>query len=1824
MKAKRLFAILLTLAMVLTYMPALAFADVETAGDPGTPAAEELQTEVPEAETEPQTDAVTDSVDMNPEQVLEQEKAEAVNGQADDPAVIPEDDPDETEPAENTGTVSGSVNVDSSVDLADSDELLMEYLEKGMPQKAPAATKLRKAASATRGDRLEGNNKLIYGALKDIIIDLTEDDGVGTSTVFGIDVNRLPLDKTTYTKADLGVDTLVEGESLTNAATDALFEQMGVDKTGILDALLCDMPYYLYWFDKTTTTGGMYLGLDNISIETEGEEVTALIVNEAELTFSFTVAGEYRDSKAEHPEFTVNVAKIAAANTAKATAGEIITQNAENSDIEKLTNYRDEICRLTSYDDAAGKNQVPYGDPWQMISVFDNNAATEVVCEGYSKAFQFLCDNSDFDSDIECDSVTGSMTGGTGAGLHMWNILHMNDGKNYIADITNCDKGTIGSADENGGPYLFLNGCKPEGSVANGYHYSCQDNEDLFYTYDEDTIRTFSTEELTMSENDYEDNQGGNYYHFEFAGEEGMPERLYSDGTIQFKLPEEAVIPAGAKMDIRIGINTGNPEEGEHGWIVDFAYGGEYTFNDRTMTLTLDGSEVYKKIGDEYDYISFFAGVQEGDYDEGHFDGWIADGGCEYRVARAEYDMEHDRDMLPGWDGGVGGHYGVWLDNAEYPEYDGHYKVTDVEVTAGEDLLQDFHRDQNEDDPDDYWWYYRIKDSFELDGARGTVTFKVTYEDLDEQEQTYTFNVNVCNDVYEVWLNSVSGSDRGLPGSSIELKAEGIHKYLDEDEEYQETSEGLSYDWEITNGGEFATISPDSNDPSEATLTFNELPEGQESIWEDVEVKVSLKADNEEKAQDQRNFCVGDDYCEIWPLQHNDELDMYESETLNCELRNYRLGQSGFTVIDETDDVTYEFFGDDHVTAVQDPEDGSKFTITRNREDDIEFEIRATWGDGNEENAHYHYKFKNYDIWFEHDGNTVYTDSTMTYTLNTDNLGEDWASKYDIDFTAGQGEWNDDQMVWNKKFTVGKEYTVNGNAVTFIGAALTDYLNDGFVVLAELKLKGTDKVLSTEDNWCEVRESFEDNNFPMEHMNVLRGDTFPVDPFIDYFRQNADYPYGKPGQYKVLNVTHADTASEAFTTIEKKTEGENVWWDIHAEKTGVSNIKITYKDAYETDTEHTYTFALVITDDTYEVRLDSLSGEFAVLPGGSIPLKAYAVHRSATDSENGEWIEYDETEEGFSIIWEIEDDEGDVVKSLEADPADQSKAVLTFKTREENSGEDPEGRARVRVKVFDSNNDEVASAFDYYAVNTEFGQIIPKVLSDPDMDCNETEHLSMKTVWKELGKEDRVIPNVTYVWGFNEGDFQLKDGEGNEIHSDEPTQATEVYITRKTIGYSRLVVRAEWGMNQFKWHAYYVNPKHYSIVLDEDVENDPLMFAGTPKTFKFITSGFNKGAYEFVPGISTMVNDELTDVTAAGDITDYHMDGNNLLVTVDPDKLLARNIDRFNISLIVKKGDTSIWAENGRPIQILTQEKIEEGVADAEAKAREAETEAQKAAAAVETLKQAADAAKEAADKAASSLTDEDIAAAQQAAADAQKAKSAAETAIQAAKAAKDLANEAITQVSRALEEAETAGVDTGDKADRVNAAKEKADNVNDAIAAAAAAKSTADAVVADASKKADKAASDKAAADKAAADKAAADKAAAEKAAAAKAAAEKAEADRKAAEFAANGYGYIDPTLPKVKIQKPKAAKKSFTAKWKKIKNKKQLKKIKGIEVEYSLTSDFQNPLFKSASKKKANVKIKKLLSKKTYYVRAHTYVIKNGVKYVSYWSATKKVKVK
>ena len=215
------------------------------------------------------------------------------------------------------------------------------------------------------------------------------------------------------------------------------------------------------------------------------------------ITISFTVSSDYCAVEGDtYYSYRTDTARTAAPLNAAEAVGSIISQNEGKSDIEKLYSYKDTICDLTSYDhDAIYNYNTPYGDPWQLINVFDGDATTNVVCEGYSKAFQYLCDRTDFEDDIiECHTVTGTMTGGQGAGNHMWNILHMDDARNYIADITNCDTGYH--------EYLFLKGAESGGSVSSGYKYT-NGWTDITYNYDSITLSQYDEKELKMSELDY-------------------------------------------------------------------------------------------------------------------------------------------------------------------------------------------------------------------------------------------------------------------------------------------------------------------------------------------------------------------------------------------------------------------------------------------------------------------------------------------------------------------------------------------------------------------------------------------------------------------------------------------------------------------------------------------------------------------------------------------------------------------------------------------------------------------------------------------------------------------------------------------------------------------------------------------------------------------------------------------------------------------------------------------------------------------------------------------------------------------------------------------------------------------------------------------------------------------------------------------------------------------------------------------------------------------------------------------------------------------------
>ena len=103
-----------------------------------------------------------------------------------------------------------------------------------------------------------------------------------------------------------------------------------------------------------------------------------------------------------------------------------------------------------------------------------------------------------------------------------------------------------------------------------------------------------------------------------------------------------------------------------------------------------------------------------------------------------------------------------------------------------------------------------------------------------------------------------------------------------------------------------------------------------------------------------------------------------------------------------------------------------------------------------------------------------------------------------------------------------------------------------------------------------------------------------------------------------------------------------------------------------------------------------------------------------------------------------------------------------------------------------------------------------------------------------------------------------------------------------------------------------------------------------------------------------------------------------------------------------------------------------------------------------------------------------------------------------------------------------------------------------------------------------------------------------------------------------------LKPSLPAVKITKPKAAKKSATIKWKKVSRKNQ-KKISKVQIQYSTDKTFKKGVKTVYAKNSAtSTKIKKLKSNKTYYVRIRAYKKDRKGIHISKWSTKKSVKVK
>lgn len=369
-----------------------------------------------------------------------------------------ESDSDEKD-SDEANVITESILPDAD-NIPDNSQLLEEYLN-GILYGQDQSVQPGKSVAE---DALSGVQQAVYEELKSKVSSVAARGG---STKFSI-------------SSDLGLtwQTTASGKAL-DKEVSSHFNTLNTSK--IINCLLEDCPYELYWYEKTAYTMWQY----SYTTTTVGNRTTVKIKN---ISVSMPVISSYSSGK-----YTVNAKIVQLARNAAENAKLIVKEFQGYTETEKLYGYKEMICYLTSYNDEAA-DWDGYGDPWQLIYVFDGDDSTNVVCEGYSKAFQYLCDLSD----ITCYTVTGTMNGGTGAGPHMWNIV-ANNGRYYMADITNSDEGTAG---EDGG--LFLD-TPISGNISKGYTYAT-DAANIYFAYDKATKQLYGTGDnsaLLMTQEEY-------------------------------------------------------------------------------------------------------------------------------------------------------------------------------------------------------------------------------------------------------------------------------------------------------------------------------------------------------------------------------------------------------------------------------------------------------------------------------------------------------------------------------------------------------------------------------------------------------------------------------------------------------------------------------------------------------------------------------------------------------------------------------------------------------------------------------------------------------------------------------------------------------------------------------------------------------------------------------------------------------------------------------------------------------------------------------------------------------------------------------------------------------------------------------------------------------------------------------------------------------------------------------------------------------------------------------------------------------------------------
>ena len=308
----------------------------------------------------------------------------------------------------------------------DSETLLEGYLEQAFYGRVSLL------GTASR-DTLDFAQQQIYDAMKRWFEDVAAGRQASSDVIIHL----------TLSASQLGISSVyteIEGMQVSSQELIDRLDRLDDSRRNIFDAVSADSPFDTYWIDSGRSWWYTANKVEEIYPEAQLVKFCC--------RFQFPVSAHYADpdSLTEQGYFRTDLEKTGR-NGKAAAAGEnarsLVAQNQGLGDLEKLEAYKHYICTQVTYDDQAvldNPNDINGSGPWELINVFDRDPTTNVVCAGYGKAFQYLCDLSDFQADITCYQATGEMVN---SGLHLWNIVEV-DGVQLLVDVTCVDQDQIG------------------------------------------------------------------------------------------------------------------------------------------------------------------------------------------------------------------------------------------------------------------------------------------------------------------------------------------------------------------------------------------------------------------------------------------------------------------------------------------------------------------------------------------------------------------------------------------------------------------------------------------------------------------------------------------------------------------------------------------------------------------------------------------------------------------------------------------------------------------------------------------------------------------------------------------------------------------------------------------------------------------------------------------------------------------------------------------------------------------------------------------------------------------------------------------------------------------------------------------------------------------------------------------------------------------------------------------------------------------------------------------------------------------------------------